>query len=174
MSTEAETELGPEPVRDTTLALKRETILPSSDRGRLAAIVATRGNKHCHVILRGGRNGPNYSAELIGEATASLHKAGLRPALMVDTSHANSQKDHRNQVKVAESLAAQVGSGSQAIFGVMIESNLVEGRQDVVPGKPLTYGQSITDGCISFEQTRESLESFAAAVRSAASLKATA
>ncbi|HEY5374843.1 MAG TPA: 3-deoxy-7-phosphoheptulonate synthase, partial [Polyangiaceae bacterium] len=74
----------------------------------LAAIVATRGNKHCHVILRGGRNGPNYSAEAIGEAVAALSKAGLRPALMVDTSHANSQKDHRNQVKVAESLAAQV------------------------------------------------------------------
>ncbi len=131
----------------------------------LAAIVATRGNKHCHVILRGGRNGPNYSAEAIGEAAAALSKAGLRPALMVDTSHANSQKDHRNQVKVAESLAAQVSAGSHAIFGVMIESNLVEGRQDVVPGKPLVHGQSITDACLSFPETRPLLEKLAEAVR---------
>jgi 3-deoxy-7-phosphoheptulonate synthase len=131
----------------------------------LAAIVATRGNKHCHVILRGGRNGPNYSAEAISEAAAALNKAGLRPALMVDTSHANSQKDHRNQVKVAESLASQVSSGSLAIFGVMIESNLVEGRQDVVAGKPLTYGQSITDACLSFAETRPVLEQLAKAVR---------
>jgi 3-deoxy-7-phosphoheptulonate synthase len=131
----------------------------------LAAIVATRGNKHCHVILRGGRNGPNYSAEAIGEAAAALNSAGLRPALMVDTSHANSQKDHRNQVKVAESLAAQISSGSPAIFGVMIESNLVEGRQDVVAGKPLTYGQSITDACLSFAETRPVLELLAKAVR---------
>jgi 3-deoxy-7-phosphoheptulonate synthase len=131
----------------------------------LAAIVATRGNKHCHVILRGGRNGPNYSAEAIGEATAALHKAGLRPALMVDTSHANSQKDHRNQVKVAESLAAQVSSGSHTIFGVMIESNLVEGRQDVVPGKPLVHGQSITDACLGFAETRPILELLAKSVR---------
>jgi 3-deoxy-7-phosphoheptulonate synthase len=131
----------------------------------LAAIVATRGNKHCHVILRGGRNGPNYAAESIAEAAAALNKAGLRPALMVDTSHANSQKDHRNQVKVAESLAAQLSSGSHAIFGVMIESNLVEGRQDVVPGKPLVHGQSITDACLSFAETRPVLELLAKAVR---------
>jgi 3-deoxy-7-phosphoheptulonate synthase len=131
----------------------------------LAAIVATRGNQHCHVILRGGRNGPNFSAEAIGEAAASLSKAGLRPALMVDCSHANSQKDHKNQIKVAESLAAQVASGSLAIFGIMIESNLVEGRQDVVPGRPLTYGQSITDACLGFAETRPVLELLASAVR---------
>ncbi|HEY3668667.1 MAG TPA: 3-deoxy-7-phosphoheptulonate synthase, partial [Polyangiaceae bacterium] len=83
-----------------------------------------------------------------------------------------SQKDHRNQVKVAESLAAQVGSGSQAIFGVMIESNLVEGRQDVVPGKPLTYGQSITDACLGFAETRPVLELLASAVRDRRKAKA--
>ncbi len=131
----------------------------------LAAIVATRGNKHCHVILRGGRNGPNFSGEAIAEATGALLKANLRPALMVDTSHANSQKDHRNQAKVAESLAAQVRAGSQAIFGVMIESNLVEGRQDVVPGLPLTFGQSITDACLGFAETEPVLELLANAVR---------
>jgi 3-deoxy-7-phosphoheptulonate synthase len=131
----------------------------------LAAIVSTRGNQHCHVILRGGRSGPNFSAEAISEAGLALGKAGLRPALMVDCSHANSQKDHKNQVRVAESLAAQVSGGSAAIFGVMIESNLVAGRQDVVPGKPLTYGQSITDACLGFDETRPVLELLAEAVR---------
>ncbi|HWZ90681.1 MAG TPA: 3-deoxy-7-phosphoheptulonate synthase [Polyangiaceae bacterium] len=131
----------------------------------LAAIVATRGNQHCHVILRGGRSGPNFSAEAVNEAAQALGKAGLRPALMVDCSHANSQKDHKNQVKVAEALAAQVSSGSAAVFGVMIESNLVEGRQDVVPGKRLTHGQSITDACLGFDETRPVLELLASAVR---------
>jgi len=131
----------------------------------LAAIVSTRGNPHCHLILRGGRSGPNYAAEPIAEATQALNKAGLRPALMVDCSHANSQKNHKNQVKVGESLAAQLSAGSQAIFGVMIESNLVEGRQDVVAGKPLTHGQSITDACLGFDETVPVLELLAAGVR---------
>jgi len=137
----------------------------------LAAIVSTRGNKHCHVILRGGRTGPNYSAEAIAEAGVSLSKAGLRPALMVDCSHANSQKNHQNQVRVGESLAAQVSAGSQAIFGVMLESNLVEGRQDVVPGQPLKHGQSITDACLGFDETTPVLEQLAAAVRARRKLK---
>jgi 3-deoxy-7-phosphoheptulonate synthase len=131
----------------------------------LAAIVATRGNKHCHVILRGGRSGPNYSQESVSEAAQALGKAGLRPALMVDCSHANSQKDHKNQVKVAEALAAQVSSGHGAVFVVMIESNLVEGRQDVTRGKSLTHGQSITDACLGFDQTLPVLELLASAVR---------
>jgi 3-deoxy-7-phosphoheptulonate synthase len=123
----------------------------------LAAIVATRGNKHCHVILRGGRSGPNYSEASVTEAADALGKANLR--------HANSQKDHKNQVKVAESLAAQISAGSTRVFGVMVESNLVEGRQDVTPGQPLTRGQSITDACLGFEQTRPLLELLASAVR---------
>ncbi|MEI9942109.1 MAG: 3-deoxy-7-phosphoheptulonate synthase [Pseudomonadota bacterium] len=138
----------------------------------LAAIVSTRGNQHCHVILRGGRTGPNYAADAIAEAGVALSKAGLRPALMVDCSHANSQKNHKNQIRVGESLAAQVSSGSQAIFGVMLESNLVEGRQDVVPGKPLTHGQSITDACLGFDETVPVLELLAAAVRARRKLKA--
>jgi 3-deoxy-7-phosphoheptulonate synthase len=131
----------------------------------LAAIVSTRGNKHCHIILRGGRNGPNFSAEAIGEAGQSLTKAGLRPSVMVDTSHANSQKNHKNQIKVGESLAQQVAAGSLGIFGVMIESNLIEGRQDVVTGKQLVHGQSITDACLGFDETTPVLEKLAAAVR---------
>src|SRR3954466_4600729 len=91
----------------------------------LAAIVSTRGNPHCHLILRGGRSGPNYAAEAVAEAVGALAKSGLRPSLMVDCSHANSQKNHKNQVNVGESLAEQVSSGSQAIFGVMLESSLV-------------------------------------------------
>ena len=137
----------------------------------LAAIVSTRGNQHCHVILRGGRTGPNYAAEAIAEAGGALIKAGLRPALMVDCSHANSQKNHKNQIRVGESLAAQVSTGSQAIFGVMLESNLVEGRQDVVPEKSLTYGQSITDACLGFDETVPVLELLAAAVRARRKLK---
>jgi 3-deoxy-7-phosphoheptulonate synthase len=137
----------------------------------LAAIVSTRGNQHCHVILRGGRTGPNYAAPAIAEAGAALSKAGLRPALMVDCSHANSEKNHKNQVRVGESLAAQVSSGSQAIFGVMLESNLVEGRQDVVPGKSLTHGQSITDACLGFDETTPVLELLAGAVRARRKLK---
>jgi 3-deoxy-7-phosphoheptulonate synthase len=131
----------------------------------LAAIVATRGNKHCHVILRGGRSGPNFSPEAVGEAAEALGKANLRASVMVDCSHANSQKNHKNQIKVAESLAAQLSSGSRALFGVMIESNLLEGRQDVTPGEPLTRGQSITDACLGFDQTLPVLELLAAAVR---------
>jgi len=138
----------------------------------LAAIVSTRGNPHCHLILRGGRSGPNYGAEAIAEAVAALSKSGLRPALMVDCSHANSQKNHKNQVLVGQSLAAQLSAGSQAIFGVMLESNLVEGRQDVAPGKSLTYGQSITDACLGFDQTVPVLEQLAAAVRARRKLKA--
>jgi len=138
----------------------------------LAAIVSTRGNPHCHLILRGGRSGPNYAAEPVAEAVAALGKAGMRPSLMVDCSHANSQKNHKNQVRVGESLAEQVASGSQAIFGVMIESNLVEGRQDVVAGKSLTHGQSITDACLGFDETVPVLERLAAGVRARRKLKA--
>jgi 3-deoxy-7-phosphoheptulonate synthase len=137
----------------------------------LAAIVSTRGNQHCHLILRGGRSGPNFAAEAIAEACEALSKASLRPSLMVDCSHANSQKNHKNQVRVGESLAAQVSAGSQAIFGVMLESNLVEGRQDVVAGRSLTRGQSITDACLGFDETVPVLESLAAAVRARRKLK---
>jgi 3-deoxy-7-phosphoheptulonate synthase len=130
----------------------------------LAAIVATRGNPHCHVILRGGTAGPNYGAEAVGAAAQALAKAGLRPSLMVDCSHANSQKDPSRQPAVARDLGQQIASGSRAIFGTMIESFLVAGRQDVPADKRLTYGQSITDACIGWDETRAVLEQLAEAV----------
>jgi 3-deoxy-7-phosphoheptulonate synthase len=131
----------------------------------LSAIVATRGNPDCHVILRGSSDGPNYQAEPVGKAVAALQKAGLAPRLMVDCSHGNSRKDPSRQPEVARDLAAQIRSGSHAIVGVMIESHLVAGRQDRVPGKPLTFGQSITDACLGWEETVPVLEDLADAVR---------
>jgi 3-deoxy-7-phosphoheptulonate synthase len=129
----------------------------------LAAIVATRGNHHCHVILRGGSNGPNYAAESVKKICGSLEAAGLRGSVMVDCSHANSGKDPRRQPDVATEIARQVASGSHCIFGVMLESFLVEGRQDLGAGA-LCYGQSITDGCLGWDGTEPVLERLADAV----------
>jgi 3-deoxy-7-phosphoheptulonate synthase len=131
----------------------------------LAAIVSTRGNPLCHVILRGGSNGPNYSAAHIAEATQFLAKAGLRPAVMVDVSHANSGKDPRRQPEVVADVARRVADGERSIFGLMIESFLVDGRQDPVEGKPLVYGQSITDGCLGWDATEPLLAMMSEAVR---------
>jgi len=131
----------------------------------LAGIVTTVGNPYCHVILRGGAAGPNFSAASVGEAAEIMGRAGLRPAVMIDCSHGNSQKDFRRQPDVARAVAAQVAAGSAAIIGVMIESHLVEGRQDLQPGRSLTYGQSVTDACLGWEATAPLLEELAAAVR---------
>ena len=130
-----------------------------------AAIVQTRGNDACHVILRGGKASPNYDAESVGSAVAQLEKRGLPPHVMVDCSHGNSLKDHRRQSIVAHDIAEQLKTGSFGVTGVMIESHLVEGRQDVVNGKPATYGQSITDACINWESTEAILEELAQAVK---------
>jgi 3-deoxy-7-phosphoheptulonate synthase len=132
-------------------------------KGGRSAIAATRGNEDCHVILRGGR-APNYDAASVDAAAAELGRAGVAARLMIDTSHANSSKKPENQPAVAADIARQVAGGEQRIVGVMIESNLVAGRQDVVPGKPLTYGQSITDGCIDFDTTADVLKQLADAV----------
>jgi 3-deoxy-7-phosphoheptulonate synthase len=129
-----------------------------------AAIFETRGNEDCHVILRGGAR-PNYSAADVDATCALLKKAGLREQVMVDVSHANSSKQHRRQIEVAADVAAQVAAGDTRIVGVMIESHLHEGRQDIVPGQPLQPGVSVTDACISFEQTVPVLQGLAAAVR---------
>ena len=131
----------------------------------LCAIVATRGNKECHVILRGGTSGPNYDATTVQKTTAALGAAGLQRRLMIDTSHGNSEKDHRRQQLVAEDIASQVGDGEPGIFGVMMESFIVEGRQNLVDPKTLTYGQSITDACMSWEMTVPVLAGLAEAVR---------
>ncbi len=130
-----------------------------------SAIVATAGNKDCHIILRGGNGEPNYDAEHVASATAQLQKAGLAEKLMVDVSHSNSRKDYKRQVEVTEDVARQIVSGNQAIFGVMIESNLVEGRQDQQEGQPLTYGQSITDACIGWADTENLLALLADAIK---------
>jgi 3-deoxy-7-phosphoheptulonate synthase len=129
-----------------------------------AAIFETRGNRDCHVILRGGRQ-PNYSAADVDAACTQLKAAGLREQVMVDVSHANSSKQHRKQIEVAADVAAQVAGGDTRIMGVMIESHLQEGRQDLKPGQPLAHGVSVTDACISFEQTVPVLQGLAAAVR---------
>ena len=131
-------------------------------RGR-SAIAATAGNEDCHVILRGGST-PNYDAQSVAAACNELAKAGVAPRLMVDASHANSNKRPENQPLVAADIAGQIAGGESRIMGVMIESNLVAGHQDVLPGKPLAYGQSITDGCIDWATTKNVLEQLADAV----------
>ena len=128
-----------------------------------SAIAATTGNEDCHVILRGGIT-PNYDAASVEAAAAELGRIGVAPRLMIDVSHANSAKKPENQAKVAHDVAGQIAAGDERIIGVMIESNLVAGRQDVVPGKPLVYGQSITDGCIDWATTETVLHGLAGAV----------
>ena len=126
----------------------------------ISAIVSTKGNDDCHLILRGGeRTGPNFSSDAIAEQAAVLKKNNLIPRLMIDCSHANCNKDHRKQPAVARNLAAQIAGGSANIFGVMLESHLVAGRQDLKTGRETTYGQSITDACIGWEETATLLES---------------
>ena len=132
-------------------------------KGGRSAIAATSGNEDCHIILRGGSK-PNYDAASVDAASAELHRAGVGLRIMTDTSHANSNKKPENQPKVAADIASQVASGDRRIIGAMIESNLVAGRQDVLPGVTLTYGQSITDGCIDFATTEQILHRLADAV----------
>ncbi len=128
-----------------------------------SAIAATTGNPDCHIILRGGKT-PNYDAASVDAAAAAAEKAGVSTALMIDASHANSSKKPENQPAVLADIGAQLATGDRRIVGVMVESNLVAGRQDLVPGQPLTYGQSITDGCIDWDTTVTVLEELADAV----------
>jgi 3-deoxy-7-phosphoheptulonate synthase len=132
------------------------------------AIVQTNGNQDCHVILRGGK-APNYDAQSVSEACAELSAAKLPPRLMVDCSHANSAKKFERQLDVAKDLAAQIAQGSSSVFGVMVESHLVEGAQKFTPGKDdvaaLTYGQSITDACLGWDDSGEVLEVLSQAVQ---------
>jgi 3-deoxy-7-phosphoheptulonate synthase len=130
-----------------------------------AAIAATTGNEDCHIILRGGSKAPNYDAASVQAASAESIRAGLTPRIMIDASHANSAKKPENQPKVIADIAAQVAAGDRRIIGTMIESHLVAGRQDLVPGRELTYGQSITDGCIDWTTSVTALETLAEAVR---------
>ncbi len=129
-----------------------------------SAIFSTSGNQDCHIILRGGKL-PNYDAISVAKAVNDLTAAGLDARLMVDFSHANSLKDHQRQLEVGQDVATQIAAGNHAIIGAMIESHLQAGRQDVEPGQPLTYGQSITDACISWDDSAALLETLAHGVR---------
>jgi 3-deoxy-7-phosphoheptulonate synthase len=149
---------------DAVKAAQQSHHFLSVTKGGHSAIVATNGNEDCHVILRGGK-APNYDAPSVDAACADIARAGLAQRLMIDASHANSQKKPENQLPVCEHVARQVGEGDERIFGVMVESHLVAGRQDLVPGKPLTYGQSITDGCLGWEDSVRALDALADGVR---------
>ncbi|MFZ7305033.1 3-deoxy-7-phosphoheptulonate synthase AroG [Avibacterium avium] len=129
-----------------------------------SAIVSTKGNADCHIILRGGDNGPNYSAKDVNEVCERIEKSGRIPHVMVDFSHANSNKQFKKQLEVCADVCQQIAQGSNQIFGVMIESHLVEGRQDLVEGKELVYGQSITDACIGWEDSEAVLQALSDAV----------
>jgi 3-deoxy-7-phosphoheptulonate synthase len=149
---------------DAVLAAKSPHWFPSVTKQGVSAIFHTVGNEACHVILRGGsRTGPNYEPSHVAEACARLTKHKLPETVMIDCSHGNSHKDHTKQAIAAASICDQVAEGSWQVFGAMLESHLVEGRQDFAPGKPSVYGQSITDACISIAQTEPILEAMAAA-----------
>jgi 3-deoxy-7-phosphoheptulonate synthase len=136
----------------------------SVTKGGHSAIVSTTGNEDCHVILRGGKQ-PNYDAGSVNAAAKGLAEAGIPARVMVDFSHGNSSKNPQKQVDVGHDIALQVGGGDERIFGVMMEGHLKPGRQDLVPGKALEYGVSITDGCLGWEDTRLVLDELADAVR---------
>ncbi len=137
----------------------------SVTKGGHSAIVATRGNDDGHLILRGGRQGPNHGRDGVEAACRELAQAGLPARLMIDASHANASKRAENQLPVCEEVASQLAAGDARIIGVMLEGHLVAGRQELVPGRPLTYGQSITDACIGFEESVKALDLLAGAVR---------
>lgn len=143
----------------------------SVTKGGYSAIVSTAGNEDCHIILRGGK-APNYDAASVDDACQQIVKNGLTPRLMIDASHANSSKKPENQVPVCADIAGQIAAGDNRIVGVMIESHLVGGRQDLVEGQELTYGQSITDGCINWDDSIKVLEGLADAVKSRRALNA--
>jgi 3-deoxy-7-phosphoheptulonate synthase len=149
---------------DAVAAASQPHHFPAVTKYGRAAIASTTGNEDCHIVLRGGRT-PNHDAGSVEAASAEAVHRGLRPRIMIDASHANSGKDPAKQPMVIASIADQVASGDRRIVGAMIESHLVAGRQDLVPGRTLVYGQSITDGCIDFATSVSVLETLAQAVR---------
>jgi 3-deoxy-7-phosphoheptulonate synthase len=149
---------------DALLAARQKHHFLSVHKSGQVAIVETRGNDDCHIILRGGKQ-PNYDAASVAAACAELSKAKLAERLMIDCSHANAAKDFRRQSAVAADIAGQISAGEKRIVGLMVESHLVEGRQDLEPGKPLQFGQSITDACLGWDASVKMLEELATAVR---------
>jgi len=152
---------------DAILSASGQHIFLGGTKHGQTAIFATTGNPECHIILRGGRNLTNFDAASVDTASRQLERAKLPARIMIDCSHANSSKDYTRQTLVARDIASQIAAGDRRIFGVMIESNLVAGAQKLVPGKPLVYGQSMTDACIGWPETADILRELAATVRSA-------
>ncbi len=151
---------------DAINAASHEHVFLSVTKGGHSAIVVTGGNEDCHVILRGGKT-TNYDEKCVSECCEKLQAAGLRPSVMIDASHSNSHKKHKEQLTVVQDICRQISSGSYHIMGVMLESNLVEGNQPLVKGKEqeLVYGQSITDACLGWDDTVKAVESLAHAVK---------
>ncbi len=151
---------------DAILVASQAHKFPSIARDGRAIVVTTTGNPHCHLVLRGSRAQPNYDAAAVRAAASALAAAKLAPRIMIDCSHGNSGSDYRRQSAVAAEVAKQVAAGEGNICGVMIESHLIEGRQDIVDGRNgLRYGQSVTDACIGWESTVEALQTLAQAAR---------
>jgi 3-deoxy-7-phosphoheptulonate synthase len=148
---------------DAILASQRRHHFLSVHKNGQVAIVETRGNNDCHLILRGGKD-PNFDEASVDAASKALAAANAPHRLMIDISHANSRKDYQKQVEVGKQVATQIANGDDRIFGVMIESHLKGGRQDLVAGKPLVYGQSITDGCLGWDETVTLLDQLAESV----------
>jgi 3-deoxy-7-phosphoheptulonate synthase len=157
---------------DAVRAARSSHIFLSVTKQGRSAIFSTSGNEDCHIILRGGSDGPNYDSASVRAATALLRGAGLPPRLMIDLSHANSRKEYKRQLEVCADVCDQLRSGEEGIMGVMIESNLVEGAQALEPGQKLVYGQSVTDACLGWEDTLGCLESLAVANRARMALLA--
>jgi 3-deoxy-7-phosphoheptulonate synthase len=149
---------------DAIAAASQPHHFPAVTKDGRAAIASTTGNQDCHIVLRGGRV-PNYDAESVDAVSAEALRLGLQPRIMIDASHANSGKDPENQPRVLRFVSEQIAAGDRRIVGVMIESHLVAGRQDLMPGQKLVYGQSITDGCIDWETSIIALETLAHAVQ---------
>ncbi len=149
---------------DALLAARQKHHFLSVHKSGQVAIVETRGNEDCHIILRGGKT-PNYDAASVAAACEELARAKLPERLMIDCSHANAAKQYQRQADVAADIAAQLGRGEERIVGVMVESNLVEGRQELTPGKPLKFGQSVTDACLGWDDSTKVLEALAEGVR---------
>ncbi len=150
---------------DAIAASKESHVFPGIDLKGKSASIKTKGNPYCHIVLRGSSKGANYDKSHVKETTDKLRANGLNTSIMIDCSHANSNKDYRNQEAVLENVARQVSEGSPDICGVMIESNLVEGAQKLEPGKKLVYGQSVTDGCVGLDTTARMLETLAQAAK---------
>ena len=153
-----------QPAVDAVLAASVPHVFTGITEHGTAAVLSTTGNPDCHVILRGGRNAPNYDAASVADVMDRLQRANLPARVVIDASHDNSGKNHENQPAVIHDVAEQVSSGQRGIVGVMLESFLVSGRQDPTPGQPLVYGQSITDACMSWDMTMPVLDTLAKSV----------